>query len=107
MQIPQRNASTSEALDACNHIIARDVQAKLAGGAAIAAPRLAALTDYARCMRGHDIDMLDPDRYGDLNLGNVPGINNDFGRYSPQFRAADSTCRHLLPAGVHDDGSGP
>lgn len=27
--------------------------------------------------------------------------------YSPQFRAADAACRHLLPAGVHNDGTGP
>jgi len=37
----------------------------------------------------------------------VPGITSDFGRYSPQFRAADTACRHLLPTGVHDDGTGP
>jgi hypothetical protein len=74
-------------------------------------PNLAAelphLIAYARCMRGHDISMLDPNSFGALNLGQVPGITNDFGRYSPQFRAADAACRHLLPAGVHDDGTGP
>jgi len=58
-------------------------------------------------MRSHDIAMLDPDQYGDLGLGNVLGINNRFGRYSPQFRAANSACRHLLPAGSHDEGNGP
>jgi len=72
-----------------------------------AAPELPALTDYARCMRAHDIDMLDPTPQGELNLGRVPGITSDFGRYSPQFRAADSACRHFLPAGVHDNGTGP
>ena len=65
------------------------------------------LIAYARCMRAHDIAMLDPNSSGALNLGQVPGIDNDFGRYSPQFRAADAACRHLLPAGVHDDGTGP
>jgi len=65
------------------------------------------LIDYARCMRAHDIAMLDPNSFGALNLGQVPGITNDFGRYSPQFRAADAACRHLLTAGVHDDGTGP
>ena len=59
------------------------------------------------CMRSHDIGMLDPGPQGQLNLGNVPGISSDFGRYSPQFRTADAACRHLLPAGVHDDGTGP
>ena len=107
VKVPPRNASTSAALDACNHIIARDVQAKQADAAAIAAPRLAALTTYARCMRSHDISMLDPDQFGDLNLGNVAGVTSDFGRYSPQFRSADRACRHLLPAGIQDDGTGP
>jgi hypothetical protein len=92
---------------ACQHFIGPIIQAKQAGGAAIPAPRLAKLTDYARCMRAHDIPMLDPDRFGDLNLGNPPGVSSDFGRYSPQFRAADTACRHLLPAGVRDDGTGP
>jgi hypothetical protein len=92
---------------ACQHFIGPIIQAKQAGGAAIPAPRLAKLTDYARCMRAHDIPMLDPDRFGDLNLGNPPGVSSDFGRYSPQFRSADTACRHLLPAGVRDDGTGP
>jgi len=77
------------------------------GGAAQVAPELPALTRYAECMRSHDIDMLDPTPSGALSLGNVPGITASFGRYSPQFRAADSACRHLLPASVHDDGTGP
>ena len=67
----------------------------------------APLTEYARCMRSHDIGMLDPTPQGQLNLGRVPGITSDFGRYSPQFRAADAACRHFLPASVHDDGTGP
>ena len=70
-------------------------------------PRLAALAGYARCMRAHDIAMLDPTSSGQLNLGNVPGISSNFGRNSPQFRAADAACRHLLPTGIHDDGTGP
>ena len=69
--------------------------------------QLAALTRYAQCMRRHDIDMLDPTPSGQLNLGTVPGITSNFGRYSPQFRSADAACRHLLPAGVHDNGTGP
>jgi hypothetical protein len=93
---------------ACMHWIGPIIQAKQAGAAAAMSPaRLAALTRYARCMRAHDITMLDPTSFGALNLGNVPGMNSDFGRYSPQFRAADTTCRHLLPAGVRDNGTGP
>jgi hypothetical protein len=105
--LPPRSATTGPALDACDHFTQGTDIAKRAAAAAQAAPHLQALTNYAQCMRGHDIDMLDPDPQGSLNLGNVPGITSSFGRYSPQFRAADSACRHLLPAGVHDDGSGP
>ncbi len=68
---------------------------------------MAALTRYAECMRGHAIAMLDPTSAGELNLGSVPGITSDFGRYSPQFRTADAGCRHFLPRDVHDDGTGP
>jgi hypothetical protein len=98
-----RTAST-----ACQHFIAPIIAAKQAGAAAAMSPaRLAKLTDYARCMRAHDIPMLDPTSFGALNLGNPPGVSSDFGRYSPQFHSADTACRHLLPAGVRDDGTGP
>jgi hypothetical protein len=107
VDLPERGPATSAAYAACTHFIAAIISAKAAGAAAQAAPRLAALTRYARCMRSHDISMLDPTPQGELNLGTVPGITSDFGRYSPQFRAADASCRHLLPAGVRDDGSGP
>ena len=100
--------ATRAANAACTRFLRPIIQAKQAGAAAAMSPaRLAALTRYARCMRAHDIPMLDPTSFGALNLGNVPGISSDFGRYSPQFRAADDACRHLLPAGVHDDGTGP
>jgi hypothetical protein len=93
---------------ACQHFIGPIIQAKQAGAAAGMSPaRLARLTGYARCMRAHDIPMLDPTSFGALNLGNPPGVSSDFGRYSPQFRAADTACRHLLPAGVRDNGTGP
>ena len=108
LQIPTRTASNGAAIDACNHFLEKLGAAKGGpGGPAISAAQLAARTNYARCMRSHDISMLDPDQFGNLNLGNVPGMNSDFGRYSPQFRTADSACRHLLPAGVRDDGTGP
>ena len=99
---------TRAANAACQHWIAPIIQAKQAGAAAAMTPaRLARLTGYARCMRAHDIPMLDPTSSGALNLGRPPGVSSDFGRYSPQFRAADGACRHLLPAGVRDDGTGP
>ena len=108
MQVPSRTATNGAAFDACIHFLQTSGAGNGgSGGPAMSVAQLAARTSYARCMRSHDIAMLDPDQYGDLGLGNVPGINNRFGRYSPQFRAADSACRHLLPAGSHDEGNGP
>jgi len=107
IDMPSRGPATNAAYAVCNHYIQANITAKQAGAAAQAAPHLAALTRYAQCMRSHDINMLDPTQLGELNLGHVPGITSDFGRYSPQFRAADAACRHFLPAGVRDDGTGP
>ena len=108
IELPPQDAATSTAYAACNHFIGSLEQAKALGAAAQSAPHLAALTRYAECMRAHDINMLDPNSLGALSLGNVPGMaNNDFGRASPQFRSADTACRHLLPPGVTDDGTGP
>jgi len=107
LDLPSRNAASAAGYAACTHYIQAIVQAKQAGAASEAAPQMAALTRYAQCMRRHDINMLDPTPEGQLNLGHVPGITSSFGRYSPQFRAADAACRHFLPANVHDDGTGP
>jgi hypothetical protein len=107
IQIPPRTPATSAALDACNHFMVPIMQAKQARAGQQVAAQLPALIRYAQCMRSHDIAMLDPNSSGALNLGQVPGMSSDFGRYSPQFRAADTACRHLLPAGVSDDGTGP
>jgi hypothetical protein len=107
-QIPvATDPATAAALRACQHWLP-----SLSSGGGITpnadlVAELPHLIAYARCMRAHDIAMLDPNSFGVLNLGPVPGINNDFGRNSPQFRSADTACRVLLPAGVHDDGTGP
>ena len=108
INMPTQDAATRPAYLACTHFMQPILQAKQAGGVAALTPaRLAALTRWAECMRGHDINMLDPTPGGELNLGTVPGVTSDFGRYSPQFHAADTACRHLLPAGVSDNGTGP
>ena len=104
---PPRTSATHAAWAACGHFMQPAFNRKQVSQQALAAPRLRALTDYARCMRAHDIAMLDPTALGQLNLGNVPGISGHFGRSSPQFRSADTACRHLLPAGVVDNGTGP
>ena len=102
IDMPERGPATNAAYAACTHLIQAMLDLKAAGAAAQAAPHLAALTRYAECMRGHGVNMDDPTPQGEVRMG-----QNDFGRYSPQFRAADTACRHLLPAGVGDDGSGP
>jgi hypothetical protein len=107
VEIPAPGPSTNAALATCNHFMAPIAQAKQAHAGQQLAAWLPQLTHYAECMRSHDIDMLDPNAQGSLNLGDVPGISNGFGRYSPQFRRADGACRHLLPSAVHDDGTGP
>jgi hypothetical protein len=108
VNLPQQDAATRTAYGACNHYIQALVQIKEDRMAALAGPRMAALTQYAECMRAHDVAMLDPNAQGELNMGDVPGMaSNEFGRYSPQFHSADAACRHFLPAGVTDDGSGP
>ncbi|MBO0832636.1 MAG: hypothetical protein J2P29_11780 [Actinobacteria bacterium] len=107
LNLPTRDAATRPAYAACIHFIAPLVRIKQAGAAARAAPHLAALTRYAECMRAHDIAMLDPTPQGELQLGRVPGLAPYYGRYTPQFRSADAACRHLLPPGVTDDGTGP
>jgi hypothetical protein len=107
VNIPTPGPGTTAALNACNHFLAPLEEIKRAGAQRELASWLPGLTRYAECMRSHDISMLDPDAQGELNLGQVPGISSDFGRYSPQFRTADGACRSLLPAAVHDDGTGP
>jgi hypothetical protein len=107
LDLPTQDAATRPAYATCSHFIQPIINYKQAAAAAQAAPNLAALTRYAQCMRGHDIGLLDPTPQGMVNLGTVPGITSDFGRYSPQFRAADVACRHFLPAGISDNGTGP
>lgn len=107
-QIPAgTDPSTTAAMRACRHWLPSVNTGSAGSSNGNLAAELPHLIAYARCMRAHDIAMLDPNSFGALNLGPVPGITNDFGRYSPQFRAADAACRGLLPADVHDDGTGP
>jgi hypothetical protein len=105
---PPHDATTARAYARCGHYLQALIQIKETRTAALASSRLAALTRYAECMRAHDINMLDPTPRGEPDLGDVPGMaNNGFGRSSPQFQSADATCRHLLPPGITDDGTGP
>ena len=108
ISLPAPGPAVTAATKSCGHFLARLIALKEAHAAAAITPAIRlALVHYAECMRQHDVSMLDPDRVGSLNLGNVPGISNGFGRYTPQFAAADHVCRNLLPPGVRDNGSGP
>ena len=108
VQIPvATDPATATALRACQHWLPSLNPSSGVRPNANLAAELPGLIAYARCMRGHDIAMLDPTPEGQLNLGHVSGMTSDFGRYSPQFRTADTACRHLLPPGVRDNGTGP
>jgi hypothetical protein len=114
LALPERTPATAPAFASCHHLIASVEAVKLAGmqarqNAMSYRQRRAehlALLHYAQCMRAHAIPMLDPDAYGNLNLGRVPGAA-DVGRYSPLFHRADQACRSRLPAGIADNGTGP
>ncbi|HKA04886.1 MAG TPA: hypothetical protein VKD67_11165 [Acidimicrobiales bacterium] len=103
------SAAFQTADGACRHFTQSIIDAKQRNAHDQLTPeRLQGLINYARCMRDHQIPMLDPDPTdGHLSLGNVPGIANTVGRQDPEFQSADAACRSQLPAGVADDGSGP
>jgi hypothetical protein len=107
IDLPQQGPATTTAYKTCGHFLTPVIEAKQARVPAITEAVRLGLIHYAQCMRSHGIPMLDPTQQGNLDLGNVPGISNGIGRYTPQFRSADRTCRRLLPSGVHDDGTGP
>jgi hypothetical protein len=108
IDLPEQGPATTGAYAACGRYLQPTIELKQQAAAQTITPAVRlGLIHYAECMRSHAIAMLDPGPMGDLSLGNVPGISNGFGRYTPQFRAADRNCRELLPPGIHDDGSGP
>lgn len=108
IELPEQGPATRAAYNACGRYLQATIELKQGAAEQRITPAVRlGLIHYAECMRSRAIAMLDPDPMGQLALGNVPGISNGLGRYTPQFRIADQACRHLLPASVHDDGSGP
>lgn len=108
VDLPEQGPATSDAYGACGHFLEPTIELKQRAAEQRITPAMRlGLIRYAECMRGHAIAMLDPGQMGQLSLGPVPGISNGLGRYTPQFRAADHSCRHLLPASIPDDGTGP
>jgi hypothetical protein len=107
IDLPEQGPGTTAAYKICGHFLQPVIEAKQSGAPAITEAARLGLIHYAQCMRNHGVPMLDPTQQGNLDLGNVPGIGDGVGRYTPQFRSADRDCRHLLPSSVHDDGTGP
>jgi hypothetical protein len=100
----------SGANDACQHFLQPVIDMKRNAVAASMTPeKLQALIAYSRCMRAHQIPLLDPDPTdGHISFGSVPGINElALGRRDPLFAQADAACRSLLPPNTPDDGTGP
>ena len=71
-----------------------------AGPASSASPSASASGSalaYSRCMRAHGITKFpDPDSHGNLGINAGPGTGID--PNSPQYKAADQACKHLMPA---------
>jgi hypothetical protein len=108
VELPPQGPATSDAYKACIQFLKPAIELKQQAAAQTITPAIRlGLVRYAECMRSRGVPMLDPNAEGQLNLGNVPGMTNGFGRYTPQFRVADHDCRHLLPAGIPDNGTGP
>ena len=106
----QSNSVFQEANATCQHLIQAVIDQKRQNVHDQLTPeKLQALIAYARCMRMHQIPLLDPDpNDGHISFGNVPGVaDTGIGRHDRQFQAADSVCRSNLPADVPDDGTGP
>jgi hypothetical protein len=108
ISLPEQGPATTNAYKACGQFLEPTIELKQRAAAKTITPAVRlGLVRYAECMRGHAVPMLDPNAMGQLNLGDVPGLSNGFGRYTPQFHAADHECRQFLPANIRDDGTGP
>jgi hypothetical protein len=98
-----------EADGQCKQHLAPVIAAKGGAAAARLTPNvMRALLAYSRCMRAHDIPLLDPDPTdGHVSMGDVAGLDSSVGRTDARFHQADASCRHFLPRSVPDDGTGP
>src|SRR5258708_22210313 len=73
IEMPTRDAATSAAYGACNHFIAKIIQAKTSGAASQAVADLPALTPWAQCMPDHHLPLPDPWPPGQPHPGHLPG----------------------------------
>ena len=100
------DAATTGAMRACGHLLPPVETGTGGSGTSRVAAEMPALISYARCMRGRDIAMLDPPHPARSTWGRSPASPmTSAGTH--RSSAPRTRLRHLLPAGVHDDGTGP
>ena len=92
---------------ACQHYLARITATKRPGAKAATGGIRLALVPDAQCMPTRGIPMVDPNAFGQLNLGNVPRPAAAWASHASQFHAADLACRRVPPASVNDNRIGP
>jgi hypothetical protein len=95
------------AYKACQHHLARITATKQPGAKAATAEIRLALVPDAQCMPPRGIPIVDPNAFGQLNLGNIPRPAAAWASYAPQFHAADLACRRVPPASINDNRTGP
>lgn len=87
-----------------DHLAGTSIEVATGGDAGqVSEEQLKAMLAYARCMRGHGVDMPDPDP----NSGALaPKGANDFDEESDEFQTAHSACRsHLGDAEAAEGGA--
>src|SRR6266702_7927992 len=60
------------------------------------------MISFARCMRGHGVQMSDP-----VHRPGHAGFSIALPTRDSATSAAYAACTHFIPAGVRDDGTGP
>ena len=104
IDMPSRSPANNAAYAACMHFIQADHHGE-GGGRGGPGGAAAGRADPVRAVHARaTTSTCWTRRRRRAQPGHVPGITSDFGRYSPQFRAADAACRHFLPAGVTTTG---
>jgi hypothetical protein len=97
------SAGWNAATQACQHFLPN-------GGepAAPSAAELEALRRYAVCMRGHGIEMTDPDPTSGRSQiqGRLANATRDQIVNDPTYKAADTACKDRLPNGDSPKGAG-
>jgi hypothetical protein len=97
------SAAWNTAMQACQHFLPNN------GQPAVSNPQeLEALRSYAVCMRGHGIELTDPDpSTGRSKIqGRLANATRDQVINDPTYQAADGACKDKLPNGASPKGAG-